>query len=649
MGCWKFIIILGQNYKARNDMNKPVYEKNMDVLRKKYPAWANIIEKTNRKKKNFDVIAEESFMGDTILKVNQNGKVRYLNGKYAPSAVVERWIEKQGKIEEYAPIIIIGISNGEHIRRIMDIAPKTSNIIIYEPSFEIFRRAMEEVDLSFLFQLNISVGIIVDGLNINEVETYFRLMISYDNMTSLKYYTAGNYAELFKEQVEKFVKQLRQYIDRLGVTWNTLVRYTDIKAKNTFYNLPYLYEGYSIEELKGILPKDIPTIVVSAGPSLNKNIMDLKKAVGKACIIATDTAMKPLLNAGIVPNLFVIIDGLKPGLLFEHKDISRVPMVTMTGVSVEPMRYHKGKKFFYYSGSPFEHQILHELGEKDGRARTLPDLITGGSVATSAYSLGVYMGSETIILMGQDLAMTGNRTHADGTFQDKMDEIDVKSKAYFEVESIDGEKVLTRNDFKLYLDWFEEYIKKWSHITVVDATEGGALIHGSKVMTLKKAIQRYCKRKYNVKWHIDHTKKIFEKENQEIALKYFADSEKKFAEIEKKAKEGFRYYEKLEKLLKKPNVTDGELQKILKRIKKINNFMEKDYMAETIMDSLLGVEYTLRPNIYRILEDEKCELADVAEQGKVMLYGIAVGAEEIADIARKTIVPYAEKQQTNRK
>lgn len=55
--------------------------------------------------------------------------------------------------------------------------------------------------------------------------------------------------------------------------------------------------------------------------------------------------MKPLLNAGIIPNLFVIIDGLKPGLLFEHKDLSKVPMVTMTGVSVEPMQYHKGKNF----------------------------------------------------------------------------------------------------------------------------------------------------------------------------------------------------------------------------------------------------------------------------------------------------------------
>lgn len=622
-------------------MNRPVYEKNISALRKKYPAWANIIEEKKRKKRNFDVIVEQSMMDDTILKVNQEGRILYLNGRYAPTAVVERWLEKQGNIEEYAPIVIIGISNGYHIRRIIETVPKTSNILIYEPSFEIYRRAMEEVDLSFLFKPDAPIGIVVEGINENEIDPFLSLMISYDNMTSLKYYTSGNYMELFPKQIENFVKSLKRHITNLSVTWNTLVRYTDVKATNTFNNLPYLYEGYSIEELKGMLPDDVPVIVVSAGPSLNKNIADLKKAVGKACIIATDTAMKPLLNAGIIPNLFVIIDGLKPGVLFEHKDLSKVPMVTMTGVSVEPMKYHKGKKFFYYSSSPFEHQILTELGKKEKKSKTLPNLITGGSVANSAYSLGVYMGAKTIILVGQDLAMTGNRTHADGTFKDKMDEIDVNSGSYFEVESIDGGKVLTRDDFDRYRKWFEEYAKKWDNITMVDATEGGALIHGSKVMTLKKAIQKYCRKQFNVKWHIDHCKKIFTGEDRNIALDHFKNSEKKLTEVKKKAQEGIRYYERLEKLLKKPTISDQELQKVLKKIKKINNYMERDYMAETVMDSLIGIEYTLRPSIYRTHEDRNSELKDVAEQGKIMLYGITVGTDEIAGIAHDTIVKYA--------
>lgn len=625
-------------------MNTPVYEKNMDALRKKYPAWAAILETKKRKKRNFDVIAEQSMMGDTILKVHANGKQLYLNGKYAPSMVAERWIEQQGKIEAYTPVVIVGISNGVHIKRIMETVPKTSNILIYEPSFELFRRELEEVDLSFLFELDKPVGVIVEGLNESEIRSYFHYMISFDNMTSLKYYISGNYKALFREAVEDFVKKLKKYVEDQEIQWNTYVRYTNVKAKNTFHNICYLSEGYSVEALKGILPADVPAIVVSAGPSLNKNLMDLKKAVGKACIIATDTAVKPLLNAGIIPNLFVIIDGLKPGLLFEHKDISKVPMVTMTGVSVEPMDYHKGKKFFYYSDSQYEEHMLNLLSSEEGCDMTLPNLPTGGSVANNAYSMGVYMGARTIILIGQDLAMTGNRTHADGTFKDKMDEIDAQSEEYFEVEAIDGGKVLTREDFNRYRIWFEGRAKEWKHITMVDATEGGALIHGSKVMTLKQAIRKYCKRDYNVKWHIDHSKKIFSEENRHIALDHFLNSEKKLQEVKKKAKEGIRYYERLEKLMYKATITDNELKKVLKRIKKINNYIEQDYMAETVRDSLQGIEYILRAGIYQIQEERKDELIEVAQQGELMLTAVCAGVDEIISIAKETVIPYAKGQ-----
>lgn len=625
-------------------MNRAVYEKNIETLRKKYPVWASKLESVKRKKRNFDVVAEQSYMDDTILKVTQNGKTLYLNGKYAPSAVVEEWLEKQGKIEDYAPIIIIGISNGEHIRRIMEQVPKTCDILIYEPSFELFRRAMEEVDLSFLFQMDIPVGIVVQGINEYEIETYFDLFISIDNLTFLKYYINGNYETLFPTEVKEFVARLRQHMSDIEVGWNTVVRYTDINAKNVFHNLHYLAEGYNAKDLWGILPDDVPVIVVSAGPSLNKNIEDLKKAVGKACIIATDTAMKPLLNAGIVPDLFVIVDGLKPAVLFEHKDISKTAMLTMTGVSIPSMDMHKGKKFFYYSESSLESEILFALSRKEGEDRTLPNIPTGGSVATSAYSFGIQMGAKTVILVGQDLAMTGNKTHADGTFEDKMKEIDTGSGEYFEVESVDGGKVLTRADFKVYLDWFEKYIRDWNMITTVDATEGGALIHGSKTMTLKKAIQKYCKRDFNVKWHISRVKKLFPQEYQYIPLEYFGKAGTKLEEVRKKAQEGLKYYEKLEKLSAKSNISDKELHKILKKIKKINHYMETDYMAETVNDSVKGLEFALRPQIYQLQNDKKTEFADIAEQGKVMLYGIAVAAEEIKTIAEDTIVAYAKQK-----
>ena len=87
-------------------MNNEIYRDNINALRNKYPAWANIIEK-KRKQRNFDVIVEKSYTGYEILKVKQKEKIRYLNGKYAPEAVVEEWLNKNGRIEEYSPIVIV--------------------------------------------------------------------------------------------------------------------------------------------------------------------------------------------------------------------------------------------------------------------------------------------------------------------------------------------------------------------------------------------------------------------------------------------------------------------------------------------------------------------------------------------------------------
>ncbi len=626
-------------------MNQPVFDKNIEILEKKYPSWAEILQKNRRKKKNFDVVIETSYTGEPIMKINNQGMASYLNGKYAPSAAADEWLLGQGSIDEFAVIIIIGISNGVHIKKIMDSVPKTVNILVYEPSYEIFRRAMEEVDLSFMFQMDIPVGVVVSGINDFEVEGYFRRFISYDNMIFLKIYLSGNYKKLFPKEVEGFLKKLNSHFKDIKVNWNTTVRYTDVTTGNTLSNLRHLYEGYSMAELFQILPDGFPVIVVSAGPSLDKNILDLKKAVGKACIIATDTAMKPLLNAGIIPDLFVIVDGLKPAELFEHKDISKTAMVTMTAVSKEPMALHKGRKFFYYGGAPFETELVRAVSAIKGRDVNLPNFPGGGSVATFAFCTGMYMGAKTIILVGQDLALAGNKVHADGAFKDEKVNIDMDSGEYLEVEAIDGGTVVTRIDFKLYLDWFEEAVKKWPHIKVVDATEGGALIHGAKNMSLKNAIKKYCVKEYNVRWHIARLPKLFQtKEEKEYALRYFEDSINRMDQVKKMAKEGVRNYDKIQKLTKTWPGSRKQLQNAYKKIKKINIFMENDEVACMVTDSLKGIEYTLRPSIYKIEKNESDEIEEIAKQGKLMLEAIRIGAEEIKQILEETLMPYVERQ-----
>lgn len=47
---------------------------------------------------------------------------------------------------------------------------------------------------------------------------------------------------------------------------------------------------------------------------------------------------------------------------------------------------------------------------------------SGGSVATYAFSFACHLGFRKVVFVGQDLAYTDNKSHADGTFQEKMPE-----------------------------------------------------------------------------------------------------------------------------------------------------------------------------------------------------------------------------------
>lgn len=111
-------------------------------------------------------------------------------------------------------------------------------------------------------------------------------------------------------------------------------------------NAKYLCTAYKTIQLYKTIPFDTTGIVVAAGPSLNKNIKELKNAKGKSFIIAVDTAIKPLLRAGIIPDMYFIVDALKPIGLVQIEGAEKIPIVTTLNAAPEILKFHIGKKFF---------------------------------------------------------------------------------------------------------------------------------------------------------------------------------------------------------------------------------------------------------------------------------------------------------------
>ena len=76
-----------------------------------------------------------------------------------------------------------------------------------------------------------------------------------------------------------------------------------------------------------VFPKDIPAIVVSAGPSLAKNKHLLKEAKGKAFIAVVDSAISTVMSMGVIPDMVFTLDYKKSKKHFTSEGLNKVPFV----------------------------------------------------------------------------------------------------------------------------------------------------------------------------------------------------------------------------------------------------------------------------------------------------------------------------------
>ena len=73
-----------------------------------------------------------------------------------------------------------------------------------------------------------------------------------------------------------------------------------------------------------------------------------------------------------------------------------------------------------------------------------------------------------------------------------------------------GDMVKSRYDWIIYRNWFESAIQQLPDVEVIDATEGGALIHGSETMCLSEVIDTYCNQSFSMLELLDRESPTFD-------------------------------------------------------------------------------------------------------------------------------------------
>ncbi len=258
---------------------------------------------------------------------------------------------------------------------------------------------------------------------------------------------------------------------------------------NTLANVPALAREADVTSLVGAAP-GLPAIVVAAGPSLDRNLEALGRVGDRALVIAVDTALRPLLAAGITPHLVVALDPSEANA----RHLSGLPPCPGTHLvaeaSLDPLAIEsfRGRTFLF---SVSEHQPwpwLREQGVGRGRLRAW------GSVLTSAFDLALQMGCDPIVFAGADLAFTGQRPYARGVVyeadwrslaewgvpleQQWLDQID--HWPHSEEPDVTGTPTRTAAHLTTFRNWLIEQFAREPNRRFVNAT-GGGILHGGRL------------------------------------------------------------------------------------------------------------------------------------------------------------------------
>lgn len=592
-------------------------KQNLDALEKRFPGISEIIDEKKEElleKEALDLEEETAFTGEQILTVKKEGRKLYLAGRRDPAAHPVNQITILGEIVPNAPVFIVGMGNPHYIEELIKQTDKSIILLIYEPLFSVFYKQLGRIDFEQMFEKR-TVALVIGGINDDGLESLVISMLQGDKIPLMKYFVLPNYVKLCREQIKEFLDYLTKYAAKYCMGVGTNLFFSPFQAENFYHNVQYIRTGYKASSLLKVLPKEIPAIVIAAGPSLNKNIKELKRAKGKAFLIAVDTAVKRLLKEGIVPDMFATLDGMKTAELLnlteKEAEAKKIPLLTKVTAAKSLLDYHTGRKFFINEGYRYVDRI-YKMNDKK-----IEGFVVGGSVATFAFAYACHLGFRKIVFVGQDLAYTDNKSHADGTFQDEMPE--ENTEKFLMVPGNYQEEVPTLSNLDSYRQWFGEFISEWGKkydVDFINATEGGAKIEGTRIMTLAEVIDQECKKEVDIKSCFDKLEPEFNQEEQEKILAYFHDTPRKVREIISLAKEGRKIYAQLDKLCHSGNMDKRAYVKLLKRVKRNRKKIEDNENYDLLQQSMTRAEQIIRSGqyfSYDTLEEEGLELA---RQGK---------------------------------
>lgn len=467
-------------------MKNKILQKNIDAISKYNLSSVNLlnIDFFNIK----SVIEEKDITGSSSIYFINNSKKYLLQSKYNPEEEAERLV-KNIDFNKDSLIIVFGIGLGQHLLKLKDKISQDTRVFIVEYNMDVLKYTLTNIDLTQIFNTPQFFLIFGDDTQVQQQILYQVGSNFYNMAANIQYVVLPNYY-IYEEKNVAIMKQIAKRLSSYIVSFGNSLDDMFNGFRNNYKNIEALMKSNSIDEIKDKY-KDKPAIIVASGPSLQKNVKYLKDAQGKALIISCDASLRACELNNVKPDAVSSIERDKPTYDYYYKDRKIDKNIVLVGPTVLwPQIYeeYEGKTIIMSKNNEGEE------GWWASHFENIKYVNQGQSCATVAFAVAKEAGCNPIILIGQDLAYTDGKIHSDITHteyegennEDKMDIDEVYMKDY------DGNPIKSNWIYSMFKSWFEYQILISPELKVIDATEGGAYIEGSKVMPLKDTIEKYC-------------------------------------------------------------------------------------------------------------------------------------------------------------
>ncbi|EAH8583679.1 motility associated factor glycosyltransferase family protein, partial [Campylobacter jejuni] len=479
------------------------------------------------------------------------------------------------KTPRYPFACIYGIGNALLIK---NLAKHYKHLFIFESEIELFILALSVIDLSeelcsgkiYLVDIeeervDIQLLILFDMKDISEYLSLYEMFVN--NVYYKKFYE-----DIWHKADELCEKNIKVVIRNLGSN-------SDLSFEcysHLLQNIPSMLESIPFQRILSERKNKFENaIVVSAGPSLAKQLPLLKAYQDKAVIFCADGALSMLEKEGIVPDYVTNLDFTDLAMkFFQNKENKTSLNILSCATHPNLVHFLDNKSVILRDDPLYQRFNLNDFGY----------IGTGAHVSHFSYTLALALGFKNIIMIGQDLAFDeeGN-SHSKGfDFGEKFSGEENIDKLKVPAYAGKGEVLthITWNDYRIKLEYL--FACNDQKAKFYNATEGGARINFTEELSFKECCEKLLT-KFKPKFDIP--KSLTKNRSDKLLIKFKEKIQKDQENAKGFLDDALALKQILENILSKDFLLPLEfLEKVYQNIENFNHSLDED---EFIQDGIL--------------------------------------------------------------